>query len=81
MDRHKKFARNWKSIALVSKMKWRARGDEINALILSMMGKALKGNVKAAEFVRDTSGQQPVQKVADTDSEGEDKPVIIDNIK
>lgn len=37
MDRHKKFARDWKSIALVSKMKWHARGDELNALILSRM--------------------------------------------
>lgn len=39
MDRYKKFARDWKSIGLVSKMKWpwRAKGEEINTLIISMM--------------------------------------------
>ena len=38
-DRYKNFARDWKSIRLVSKMKWpwRAKGEEINALIISMM--------------------------------------------
>jgi len=38
-DRYKNFARDWKSIGIVSKMKrqWRAKGEEINALIISMM--------------------------------------------
>lgn len=38
-DRYKKFARNWKSIGLVSKLKWqwRAKSDEINSLIISML--------------------------------------------
>lgn len=38
-DRYKKFARDWKSIRMVSKMKWpwRAKGEEINTLITSMM--------------------------------------------
>lgn len=38
-DRYKKFARDWKSIGMVSKMKWpwRAKGEEINTLITSMM--------------------------------------------
>jgi hypothetical protein len=38
-DRYKKFARDWKSIRMASKMKWpwRAKGEEINTLITSMM--------------------------------------------
>ena len=38
-DRYKKFARDWKSIGIVSKMKrqWRAKDEEINALIISML--------------------------------------------
>ena len=55
MDRHKKFARNWKSIALVSKMKWRARADEINALILSMMQDAFGD--KALDVIADAHYQ------------------------
>jgi len=55
MDRHKKFARNWKSIAFVSKMKWRARGDEINALILSMMQDAFGD--KALDVIADAHYQ------------------------
>jgi len=55
MDRHKKFARNWKAIALVSKMKWRARGDEINALILSMMQDAFGD--KALDVIADAHYQ------------------------
>jgi predicted ArsR family transcriptional regulator len=55
MDRHKKFARNWKSIAVVSKMKWRARGDEINALILSMMQDAFGD--KALDVIADAHYQ------------------------
>ena len=39
MDKYKKFARDWKSIGIVSKMKrqWRAKDEEINALIISML--------------------------------------------
>lgn len=33
------------------------------ALILAQYGKALSGNTKAAEFVRDTNGQKPKEKV------------------
>lgn len=33
------------------------------ALILAQYGKALSGNTKAAEFVRDTNGQKPQEKV------------------
>lgn len=34
-----------------------------DALLLSMIQRALKGNVKAAEYVRDTIGENPIQKV------------------
>ena len=37
------------------------------ALMLAQYGKALSGNTKAAEFVRDTSGQKPTDKVELTD--------------
>lgn len=39
MDRYKKFAKDWKSIGVVSKMKrqWGAKSEEINSLIISMM--------------------------------------------
>ena len=33
------------------------------ALILAQYGKALLGNTRAAEFVRDTNGQKPKEKV------------------
>lgn len=33
------------------------------ALMLAQYGKALSGNTKAAQFVRDTSGQKPVDQV------------------
>lgn len=33
------------------------------ALILAQYGKALSGNTKAAEFVRDTNGQKPQERV------------------
>lgn len=38
------------------------KGKNINvqeAMIISMLQRALKGDVKAAEFIRDTSGQKP----------------------
>lgn len=34
------------------------------ALALSAFRKALSGDIKAMEFVRDTSGQKPVEKIA-----------------
>jgi predicted hydrocarbon binding protein len=55
MDRHKKFARNWKSVAIVSKMKWRARGEELNALILSLMQDAFGD--KALDVIADAHYQ------------------------
>ena len=34
-----------------------------DALLLSMIQRALKGNVRAAEYVRDTIGENPIQQV------------------
>lgn len=34
-----------------------------DALLVSMIAKALKGDVRSAEWVRDTAGQKPVQQV------------------
>ena len=56
--------------------------DISNAMVLlnAMNDKALTGDVRAAEFVRDTSGQAPVTKTADTTADGEDRPVIVNDI-
>ena len=59
------------------------KGKNINvqeAMIISMLQKAMKGDVKAAEWIRDTSGQKPTEKM-DIDMrvpvlfEGEDRLV------
>lgn len=46
------------------------------ALMVSMLNKALKGDKGCAEFIRDTSGQQIVNKTEITEI-----PKIIDDIK
>ena len=46
------------------------------ALMVSMLNKALKGDKGCAEFIRDTSGQQIVNKTEVTEI-----PKIIDDIK
>ena len=46
------------------------------ALMVSMLNKALKGDKGCAEFIRDTSGQQIVNKTEITEV-----PKIIDDIK
>ena len=33
------------------------------AVLVSMLQRALKGNVKAAEYIRDTIGENPIQKI------------------
>lgn len=49
------------------------KGKNINvqeALLISMIQRALKGNVQAAEYIRDTVGENPVNKIqADVDME------------
>ena len=37
--------------------------DNQMGIIVAMWQKALKGNVKASEFIRDTLGEKPVEKV------------------
>ncbi len=42
------------------------KGKNINvqeAMLVSMLQRALKGNVQAAEYIRDTVGENPAQKV------------------
>lgn len=42
------------------------KGKNINvqeAMIISMLQRAMKGDVKAAEFIRDTAGQKPVDNM------------------
>ena len=34
------------------------------AIAVAVFKKALKGDIKAAEFLRDTAGQKPVEKIA-----------------
>ena len=55
--------------------------DEINiqqAMTLSMIDQAVhKGNIKAYEALRDTAGQKPVDKVANTDPSGEQEAMTI----
>ena len=45
------------------------------AIILQQIQKALKGDMRSAEFVRETSGQQVVQKI-----ETSETPKIVDDI-
>jgi hypothetical protein len=43
-----------------------AKGDEklgSEALIMAQFKKALQGDTKAAEYIRDTAGQKPVDKI------------------
>ncbi len=47
------------------------------AMALTLFEKALGGDVKAAEFVRDTAGQKPVEKVVIADVD----PTIIDEVE
>jgi hypothetical protein len=42
------------------------------ALVLSMVNQAAKGNIRAFDSLRDTAGQKPVDKVAQTDPTGEE---------
>lgn len=52
------------------------------AIILKQTEKALKGDLKSAEFVRDTSGQKPAEKVeADVTSNNSELKDILEQIK
>lgn len=52
------------------------------AIILKQVEKALKGDLKSAEFVRDTSGQKPIETVkADVTSDSNELKDILKQIK
>ena len=50
-------------------------GDAQTRLCTALLERALKGDVRAFETVRDTIGQKPVDRVAQTTSDGKDIPV------
>lgn len=49
-------------------------GNAQKELCTALLEKALSGDVKAFEVIRDTIGEKPVDKVAQTDGEGNDVP-------
>lgn len=49
-------------------------GNAQEELCTSLLEKALSGDVRAFEVIRDTIGEKPVDKVAQTDGEGNDVP-------
>lgn len=49
-------------------------GNAQEQLCTSLFEKALSGDVRAFEVIRDTIGEKPVDKVAQTDGEGNDVP-------
>lgn len=51
--------------------------DLCAAMLHMQIGNALKGDLKALEFLRDTSGEKPVDRIATTDSEGNDVTTIV----
>ena len=61
-----------------------SNGDKatcLEAMMSAMIKKAIKGDVRATEFVRDTLGQKPVEKTLDlTPQNTEETRQIINNI-
>ena len=49
-------------------------GNAQEELCTALFAKALSGDVRAFEVIRDTIGEKPVDKVAQTDGEGNDVP-------
>ena len=49
-------------------------GNAQEQLCTSLLEKALSGDVRAFEVIRDTIGEKPVDKVAQTDGDGNDVP-------
>ncbi len=50
-------------------------GNAQKELCTALLEKALSGDVKAFEVIRDTIGEKPVEKVAQTTADGNDSPV------
>lgn len=64
-------------IALLKTVKTTTDGEEKTVqegILASLIMKALSGDVRAFEVIRDTIGEKPVDKVAQTDGEGNDVP-------
>ncbi|MBR1777284.1 MAG: hypothetical protein IJ752_01705 [Alphaproteobacteria bacterium] len=53
-------------------------GDTAESVAVALINKALSGNVRAFEVIRDTIGEKPVDKVAQTDGSGKDIPRVIE---
>lgn len=49
-------------------------GDTAESICAALIEKALTGDVRAFETIRDTIGEKPVDKVAQTDGEGNGVP-------
>ena len=60
-----------------------SNGDTQNRMSLAIIEKAMNGNIRAFEVIRDTIGQKPIDKVAQTNTNGEDveKPLDIEKLK
>ena len=56
------------------------KGDmsTLEAIMVSMIAKASKGDVRATEFIRDTIGQKPTEK---TEFVGELPPLVVRELK
>ena len=54
-----------------------AKGETQDNICLALIEKAQSGDTKAFEVIRDTIGEKPVDKLAHTDSEGNDPDVPI----
>ena len=50
-------------------------GNARQELCTALLDKALSGDVRAFEVIRDTIGEKPVEKVAQTTADGNDSPV------
>ena len=53
-------------------------GDTQSKISLALIKKALKGNIKAFEVIRDTIGEKPVDKQLTVEGTKEDLEVVID---
>lgn len=64
-------------LALLKTVRETPEGEEKtlqDGILTALIMKALSGDVKAFEVIRDTIGEKPVDKVAQTDGEGNDVP-------
>ena len=64
-------------LALLKTVRETPEGEEKtlqDGILAALIMKALSGDVKAFEVIRDTIGEKPVDKVAQTDGEGNDVP-------